>query len=47
MAQLCAQKLFTGLTRNKAVLHAVSMCMGRPYAKVASPEDYGYCEFLP
>uniref|UniRef100_A0A0R3RK12 Cytochrome c oxidase subunit 5B, mitochondrial n=1 Tax=Elaeophora elaphi TaxID=1147741 RepID=A0A0R3RK12_9BILA len=42
MAQLCAHKLFTGLTRNTAALRAVTMCLERPYAKVASPEDYGH-----
>ncbi|KAM3721860.1 ATP synthase subunit alpha [Dirofilaria immitis] len=42
MAQLCARKLFIGLTRNTTALRTVTIYMKRPYAKVASPEDYGH-----
>lgn len=46
MAQLCSHKLFTSLTRNTAALRAVTISLKRPYAKSASPDDYGYCKFL-
>uniref|UniRef100_A0A915PLJ0 Cytochrome c oxidase subunit Vb n=1 Tax=Setaria digitata TaxID=48799 RepID=A0A915PLJ0_9BILA len=42
MAQLFARKLFTSLTRNTTACRGnVAMFLSRPYAKVASPEDYG------
>lgn len=46
MAQLYAYKLFTGLAHNTTALRAVTTCLTRSYAKVHSPEDYGYCKFL-